>query len=416
MVLEHLIVSSLGAGGSKDAEEDQPEDVASILAFGAQAIFDDQQVSEIKYSDADLNKLLERTSVVHDPAVGSDGKKEVAKKAFSYAKIWQKESGSLEEEAAEEEPQSNIAEQRSFWDNVLANQQVEEARLAKEKANKLGRGKRARKQIVSETACYRFVLRLMIYQVDLNRKYNDFDSDGSPKKTQSSQVNGDTTEDDTFEAGGGSGAASSDNDDNFALPPEELEELQKKEPKKKRKKSHIVPPANGVGAQNGSAIVDLPGLSGLLPQGHTAPPSWLEQNRRDSTPPLQQGGLDAYFSSPKRPSPHKMFSRQEISAASPKRKKETVPVPASPERLAASDSKEARVKRQELLEKLQKRAAQYSAHDLLAQLSKAKSLKGSKQLAARMLYPPWISEDRLLILYSARLLCRCQTVAREEES
>lgn len=146
MVLEHLIVSSLGAGGSKEAEEDQPEDVASILAFGAEQIFDDTQVSEIKYSDADLNKLLERSTEVPKQTV--DGKKEVAKKAFSYAKIWQKDTGSLEDEV-EEEPQSNIADQRSFWDSVLANQQLEEARLAKEKANKLGRGKRARKQIVS---------------------------------------------------------------------------------------------------------------------------------------------------------------------------------------------------------------------------------------------------------------------------
>ena len=155
-------------------------------------------------------------------------------------------------------------------------------------------------------------------------------------------------------------------------------------PKKKRKKSHIVPPANGVGASpNGNAIVNMPGLTGLLPQGHAPPSMWTQQqNIRESTPPYA-GGLDAYFGgSPKRQSPNKMFSRQDILQASPKREKKFIAVPSSPDRSAAADDREGKVKRQELLEKLQKRAARYSAYDLLEQLARAKSLKGAKQLAA----------------------------------
>ncbi|KAM0751888.1 hypothetical protein T439DRAFT_325084 [Meredithblackwellia eburnea MCA 4105] len=193
--LDHLIIQRI------DAKEEEANEIESVLQFGAKAVFDDQEAeaNAIRFTDADIDNLLTRSSVVASPA------KPGAAAAFAHAKIWEVERNSLEDVPIEEDAGPDAGD-ADFWNNLLVKQQEAERR-AKEKEMQYtnsGRGKRNRAEVN--------------YHVD-NRKRNK----------PSSSIDG--SDDDDFTA---PIRDSDDSDDEFAMDVVSGDDLHDK-PKKHRK-------------------------------------------------------------------------------------------------------------------------------------------------------------------------------------
>ncbi|KAK7059472.1 SNF2 family N-terminal domain-containing protein [Favolaschia claudopus] len=88
LVLDHLIVQTM------DHEEETIDDIASILTYGAQALFEPNVgARDVAYSDADIDKLIWNTEQEAQPSRQSDG----GALSFPFAKVWATERGSLED-------------------------------------------------------------------------------------------------------------------------------------------------------------------------------------------------------------------------------------------------------------------------------------------------------------------------------
>ncbi|KAI8085910.1 P-loop containing nucleoside triphosphate hydrolase protein [Gilbertella persicaria] len=153
MALEHVVVERMKAD-----EEEKLEDVESILKFGTEALFADDDSKDIVYDDAAIDNLLDREQyrqVATEQQIKeieeSEGKSnENGSMNFSFAKVWQAD-GTIEELATEEDVGAEKKE-TDFWEKFLLEQQAvaekkkEEKRIAEQN---LGRGARKRANIVS---------------------------------------------------------------------------------------------------------------------------------------------------------------------------------------------------------------------------------------------------------------------------
>lgn len=216
LVLEHLIVSSL------NTEDREKQEIENVLQFGAKELFeqgDGESASDIKYNDADVSgreqaaissKLSDARSKKIDnlleqsrKAVEDADKAKSANtdnKAFSYAKVWEKQGG-LSELEDKDEDGADAEEQRGFWAAVRTcpscvtfrvvcvvsdflrslfsgeagektslprscrpsdltrysnpSQQAEQAERDRQKALNMGRGRRQRKNVVRPLASQR---------------------------------------------------------------------------------------------------------------------------------------------------------------------------------------------------------------------------------------------------------------------
>ncbi|KZT75062.1 hypothetical protein DAEQUDRAFT_659936 [Daedalea quercina L-15889] len=127
LVLDHLIVQKM------DDEDGSKEDVQSILMFGAQALFQEEQNAEdrqIHYSEHDIDKLIERTEKEGDQ-VESEAS---ANATFSFAKIWSADKDELEE------VQDEAGDQLDSWAQTLERIATERAKT--QAAEMTGRGVR----------------------------------------------------------------------------------------------------------------------------------------------------------------------------------------------------------------------------------------------------------------------------------
>lgn len=155
MALEHVVVEKMLA------DEEDVEDIESILKFGAQSLFDDNDSTDISYDSAAIDRLLDREqhrAVVEaqkeemtEPGEKKDGF------SFAYAKIWKSDGTTegLQEIAESEEAQDD------FWEKFLQSKQEEIERDKAEKAlynQNLGRGARKRAQVVSCLLCYKHLI------------------------------------------------------------------------------------------------------------------------------------------------------------------------------------------------------------------------------------------------------------------
>ncbi|KAK7006986.1 hypothetical protein R3P38DRAFT_3213787 [Favolaschia claudopus] len=76
-----------------DHEEETIDDIASILTYGAQVLFEPNVgARDVAYSDADIDKLIWNTEQEAQPSRQSDGEA----LSFPFAKVWATERGSLE--------------------------------------------------------------------------------------------------------------------------------------------------------------------------------------------------------------------------------------------------------------------------------------------------------------------------------
>lgn len=148
LVLDHLIVQKMD-------DEENGEDVQSILTFGAQALFDADNTSRDiicesvpfanhpsptlngrkQDTDNDIDKLIERTE--------KEGEQEVQSKegvlSFSFAKIWEADKDSL----AEVEDQ----DQGDSWAQTLQKITAEQEKMQNQEIVLSGRGVRRRAAI-----------------------------------------------------------------------------------------------------------------------------------------------------------------------------------------------------------------------------------------------------------------------------
>ena len=134
MALDHVVVEQL------DADEDEEHDVESILKYGASELFkDDTADHDIRYDDASITKLLDRSQIENTKSAAGDDSAELQ---FSFARVWANDAGSLQDDldVAEEE----TAPDPGVWDKILKERQAQAAAEALSRAHALGRGKRSR--------------------------------------------------------------------------------------------------------------------------------------------------------------------------------------------------------------------------------------------------------------------------------
>lgn len=138
MALDHALVESMDAKNEKNG--DVGEDLESILKHGAEALFNDGEKEQIKYDAAAIEKLLDRSAI--KPTLAADDEEGEAKKPhFSYARVWQNDSGDLANELQVEE---NPEVPMSVWDEILKQREDEAKRRAELNKEVLGRGGRRR--------------------------------------------------------------------------------------------------------------------------------------------------------------------------------------------------------------------------------------------------------------------------------
>lgn len=133
MALDKVVVQDL------DREDPEDEDVESILKYGAAELFkDDGADHDIRYDDASLYKLLDRSQIENTPAGDDDS----AESQFGFARIWVNEKGGLQDDFdfADEE----TAPDPGVWDKILKERQAAAAAEALAKAEAMGRGRRAK--------------------------------------------------------------------------------------------------------------------------------------------------------------------------------------------------------------------------------------------------------------------------------
>lgn len=156
MALEHVVVERM-----KENEEDKIEDIESILRFGAEALFADDDSKDIHYDSAAIDNLLDRERY-RDAAIekqkeeiraAEEGNAKAAEQGanFSFAKVW-KADGSVEDLPSDEDDNAKEDTSSDFWEKFLKEKEIEaerkkvEKRLAEES---LGRGARKRAVVVS---------------------------------------------------------------------------------------------------------------------------------------------------------------------------------------------------------------------------------------------------------------------------
>ncbi|OAG20737.1 chromodomain-helicase-DNA-binding protein 4 [Alternaria alternata] len=133
MALDKVVVQDL------DKEDPEDEDVESILKYGAAELFkDDDADNDIRYDDASIDKLLDR-SQIENTQTGDD---DSAESQFGFARIWVNEKGGLQDDfdIADEE----VAPDPGVWDKILKERQAAAAAEALAKAEAMGRGRRTK--------------------------------------------------------------------------------------------------------------------------------------------------------------------------------------------------------------------------------------------------------------------------------
>ncbi|KAL8940694.1 MAG: hypothetical protein Q9216_002681 [Gyalolechia sp. 2 TL-2023] len=138
MALDHALIEQM------DADDDEPVDVESVLRYGTEALFQDDDANDIKYDSTSVDKLLDR-SQIEKTDIATD---QSAESQFSFARVWANDKGMLEDGLEEEEADSvPMVADTSLWEKILKEREAEVAREAAQKAEMLGRGKRQRQAV-----------------------------------------------------------------------------------------------------------------------------------------------------------------------------------------------------------------------------------------------------------------------------
>ncbi|KAJ4295425.1 hypothetical protein N0V90_007437 [Kalmusia sp. IMI 367209] len=136
MALDHVVVEQLGEDDIED------KDVESILKYGAAELFkDDHADHDIRYDDASIDKLLDRSQIENTKTSSDDS----AESQFSFARVWANDQGTLADTL--DTVEEIAPPDQSVWDKILKERQELAAAEALARAEALGRGKRARTNV-----------------------------------------------------------------------------------------------------------------------------------------------------------------------------------------------------------------------------------------------------------------------------
>ncbi|KAI9368773.1 hypothetical protein BJX61DRAFT_522359 [Aspergillus egyptiacus] len=140
MVLDHVLIDRMAS------DEDDGQDLESILRHGAQALFNDDTSGDILYTSESVDKLLDRSQA--EKAATPD--ENASTSEFSFARVWANDGETLDEQlhVAEEDPAMNT----KTWEKILQEREQAAAEEARKKAEILGRGKRKRANVDYATA------------------------------------------------------------------------------------------------------------------------------------------------------------------------------------------------------------------------------------------------------------------------
>jgi chromodomain-helicase-DNA-binding protein 4 len=133
MALDKVVVKDL------DKDDPEDEDVETVLKFGAAELFkDDGAEHDIRYDNASIEKLLDR-SQIENTKTGDD---DSAESQFGFARIWVNDKGTLQDDfdSVDEE----VAPDPGVWDKILKERQAAAAAEALAKAEAMGRGRRTK--------------------------------------------------------------------------------------------------------------------------------------------------------------------------------------------------------------------------------------------------------------------------------
>jgi len=132
MALDHVLIEQM------DASEDSSIDMESILRYGAAEILEGDS-HDIRYDDASVNKLLDR-SQVEDTKTGEDN---TAESQFSFARVWANDAASMLDSLNSSDSDEK-APDPTVWERILKDREKVAAEEAAARLQVLGRGKRAR--------------------------------------------------------------------------------------------------------------------------------------------------------------------------------------------------------------------------------------------------------------------------------
>lgn len=133
MALDHVVVEQM------DTENIEEQDLETILRFGAAELFkDDGADNDIRYDDASIEKLLDRSQIENTRTNSDDS----AESQFSFARVWATNKGGLQDDfdTVDEE----AAPDPGVWDKILKERRAAAAAEALARAEAMGRGRRAK--------------------------------------------------------------------------------------------------------------------------------------------------------------------------------------------------------------------------------------------------------------------------------
>ncbi|KLU88556.1 chromodomain helicase DNA binding protein 1 [Magnaporthiopsis poae ATCC 64411] len=135
MALDHVMIETM------DKQDVESDDLESILKHGAEALFSEDNEKEIiKYDDASVEKLLDRSHLVA-PELGEDDKRE---REFTLARVWVNDKGGLVDDL---EVVEGAGVSENVWEKLLMEREMDAKRRAEKEAVVLGRGGRRRQAV-----------------------------------------------------------------------------------------------------------------------------------------------------------------------------------------------------------------------------------------------------------------------------
>ncbi|KAI9262698.1 P-loop containing nucleoside triphosphate hydrolase protein [Sporodiniella umbellata] len=194
MALEHVVVEKMST-----LEEDTVDDIESILKFGAQALFDDDDSADITYDSAAIERLLDRDQYKALAEAQKERDIEESKNSsgalsFGNARVWKAEGG-VEELADKEADQGTHDD---FWEKFLLKKQEEAKKKKAEKLlhdQSLGRGARKRAKVSyseKEAAAEAKRQRGLVLEQDDDYKLSDTEDQDPIEEIEETQLIEDT--------------------------------------------------------------------------------------------------------------------------------------------------------------------------------------------------------------------------------
>jgi chromodomain-helicase-DNA-binding protein 4 len=129
MALDKVLIESM------NDSDDAGEDVASIMAHGAKALFDNDDRNDIRYDSTSVDNLLDRTTT--ESTENETGAENTTDSQFSFARVWANDKLSEDMNVAEEE-----SVDPSLWDKIIADREAAAAAERAKMNEGYGRGNR----------------------------------------------------------------------------------------------------------------------------------------------------------------------------------------------------------------------------------------------------------------------------------